>query len=70
MRLFPDAPALERGTGRAIPGAGQAYSDYLEEFAAAVRAEVPHASRSFVLRVAELVRVSLADWLRRVMRED
>ena len=68
VRLFPDAPALDPVTGRAVPRAAESYSSYFEELAAEVGAEAPHASRSFTLRVAELLGVSLADWLRRVMR--
>lgn len=69
LQQLPVAPALEAGTGMALPGATGRYELFFAELLAEVEAEVPHATRSFGLEVARLAGVSLADWYRLVMRE-
>ena len=67
--MFPDDPALQAGTGIALPGVVSRYEQFFDAFADVVCSRVPHASRGFVLAVADHAGVAPADWYCRVMRE-
>lgn len=67
--MFPGDPALQAGTGIALPGVESRYEDFFEQFTALVCSRVRHAGLGFVLEVAEHAGVAPADWYRLAMRE-
>ena len=66
--MFPDDPALQAGSGIALPGVESRYEEFFDQFTALVCSRVRHAGREFVLEVAEHAGVAPADWYRLAMR--